>query len=105
MVRAVYAKEILWPQKQEDRDEGGWQSYSNPSSVESKSRDPPRRRKASSPEQARTVVVDAERTEEMDWTDHPRDEPVRESEVRVGAEGMIDQRIRGRPPLQTEDIV
>ena len=26
MIRAVIAKEILWPQKQEDRDEGGWKS-------------------------------------------------------------------------------
>ena len=25
MVRAVVRKQILWPQKQEDRDEGGWQ--------------------------------------------------------------------------------
>lgn len=24
MIRAVFRKEILWPQKQEDRDEGGW---------------------------------------------------------------------------------
>lgn len=26
MFRAVILKQILWPQKQEDRDEGGWQS-------------------------------------------------------------------------------
>lgn len=25
MLRAVYFKQILWPQRQEDRDEGGWQ--------------------------------------------------------------------------------
>lgn len=25
MIRAVYLKHLLWPQKQEDRDEGGWQ--------------------------------------------------------------------------------
>lgn len=24
MIRAVIVKDILWPQKQEDRDEGGW---------------------------------------------------------------------------------
>ena len=24
MVRAVFLRDILWPQKQEDRDEGGW---------------------------------------------------------------------------------
>lgn len=24
MIRAVYMKDILWPQKQEDREEGGW---------------------------------------------------------------------------------
>lgn len=26
MIRAVVQKEILWPQKQEDRDEGGWKT-------------------------------------------------------------------------------
>lgn len=26
MFRAVILKQILWPQKQEDRDEGGWKS-------------------------------------------------------------------------------
>lgn len=25
MLRAVYLKQILWPQRQEDRNEGGWQ--------------------------------------------------------------------------------
>ncbi|KAL2353266.1 voltage-dependent anion channel-domain-containing protein [Cryomyces antarcticus] len=29
MIRAVVMKDILWPQKQEDRDEGGWSSTSN----------------------------------------------------------------------------
>lgn len=27
MVRAIYLKQILWPQKGEDRDEGGWTSH------------------------------------------------------------------------------
>lgn len=26
MIRAVFLKQILWPQKGEDRDEGGWKS-------------------------------------------------------------------------------
>lgn len=26
MVRAVILQDILWPQKQEDRDEGGWKT-------------------------------------------------------------------------------
>ena len=26
MIRAVILKDILWPQKQEDRDEGGWKT-------------------------------------------------------------------------------
>lgn len=26
MIRAVIVKDILWPQKQEDRDEGGWKT-------------------------------------------------------------------------------
>ena len=26
MIRAVIQKQILWPQKQEDKDEGGWKS-------------------------------------------------------------------------------
>lgn len=29
MIRAVIRKDILWPGKQEDRDEGGWQTESN----------------------------------------------------------------------------
>ena len=29
MIRAVLAKDVLWPQKQEDRDEGGWTSTIN----------------------------------------------------------------------------
>ncbi|KAL2354253.1 voltage-dependent anion channel [Cryomyces antarcticus] len=29
MIRAVVMKDILWPQKQEDRDEGGWSGTSN----------------------------------------------------------------------------
>lgn len=29
MIRAVVTKQILWPQKQEDRDEGGWKSDVN----------------------------------------------------------------------------
>jgi len=28
MLRAIVLKQILWPQKQEDRDEGGWKSDS-----------------------------------------------------------------------------
>lgn len=106
MIRAVYVKDILWPQKQEDRDEGGWQStYSTPESIETKSPNSVRRRKASSPETERhTVVVDAERTEEADWTDTAREESP-EEEIRVGVEGLINQRIRGRPPTQSEDMV
>lgn len=106
MVRAVYVKDILWPQRQEDRDEGGWQSaYSPPQSTETKSTDSVRRRKASRPEaQRHTVVVDAERTEEADWTETAREENS-EDEIRVGVEGLINQRIRGRPPAQSEDMV
>jgi tellurite resistance protein TehA-like permease len=29
MIRAVIAKDILWPQKQEDREEGGWRKHSS----------------------------------------------------------------------------
>ena len=106
MIRAVYVKDILWPQRQEDRDEGGWQStYSTPGSTETKSPDSVRRRKTSSPEAERhTVVVDAERTEEADWTETAREENP-EGEIRVGVEGLINQRIRGRPPAESEDMV
>lgn len=27
MIRAIFLKQILWPQKGEDRDEGGWTSH------------------------------------------------------------------------------
>lgn len=40
MIRAVLAKDVLWPQKQEDRDEGGWTSTMNdPTSSEPKTDD------------------------------------------------------------------
>ena len=29
MIRAVVMKDILWPQKQEDREEGGWKTHSD----------------------------------------------------------------------------
>lgn len=29
MIRAVVVKDILWPQKQEDREEGGWKDKVN----------------------------------------------------------------------------
>ena len=30
MIRAVVLKHVLWPQKQEDRDEGGWKTEAEP---------------------------------------------------------------------------
>ena len=104
MVRAVYVKDILWPQKQEDRDEGGWQSrYSDLESTETKSPDAPRRRKASSPEENRMVAVDPERAE-ADWSEAPH-EAGADPEVRPGIEGLVNQRVRGRPPVEGEDMV
>jgi len=40
MIRAVIRKDILWPGKQEDRDEGGWQTESNGTPAEGEVGDP-----------------------------------------------------------------
>lgn len=33
MIRAVIKKDILWPQKQEDREEGGWKKHDSEAKV------------------------------------------------------------------------
>lgn len=33
MIRAVVNKDILWPQKQEDREEGGWKKHASEAKV------------------------------------------------------------------------
>ena len=108
MIRAVILKDILWPQKQEDRDEGGWQSTLNASTSSDVTKyAASRRRDISSPKEQHTTVVDAERTEEADWTEKGAGGPAMsgDAEVRMGVEGLIDQSVRGRILKPDDDIV
>lgn len=94
MIRAVLAKDVLWPQKQEDREEGGWKS-------------PP-------PEKATRANGTATANGGVNWPGLvDQESPAvfvptgsRPQDRRpVAAGGMIDEAVRGRFPRQDDEMV
>lgn len=115
MIRAVVKKDILWPQKQEDREEGGWRAHPHEKQAcDTRSCDPLSQTPTTT---SRRRMIDPEDTDaETEQT--PGDGPVEPREVEdtdlkesentnlpVIAENLIDQSVRGRGPKRSDDIV
>ena len=85
MVRAVILKDILWPQKQEDREEGGWKTLSNEKQA------------------CDTRTCDeSEGQQENGSTSEPMEES---TSLPVIPERLIDESVRGRIPRQVDSMV
>lgn len=103
MIRAVILKDILWPQKQEDREEGGWKAHPNEAKVCDTRVCDDASTQSQVPEQAtmsgaEKVEQDAEPVMEGDVTAMPRDIP-------AITERLIEESVRGRTPRQNDSMV
>ena len=96
MIRAVIKKDILWPQKQEDREEGGWKALPN----EKRACDT--RTCEDTPVDRHTSMNGIELTE----SERGRVEgEATDGNLPVIAERLIDASVRGRPPRQSDGMV
>ena len=103
MIRAVIVKDILWPQKQEDRAEGGWKApLDEEHACDTRMCEP---RDASTSARARrhsdSALVDGVENRSRSYDESSRS--VRS--LPVIAEGVIGEVIHGRRLKQNEDIV
>jgi len=95
MIRAVVVKDILWPQKQEDRAEGGWTAHPD-EKLACDSR-------ACEPENGSTSGLQHEHWNLGQQEQQGSLEPT--GSLPVIAEQLIDENIRSRVPKQNEDMV
>lgn len=111
MIRAVIAKDILWPQKQEDRDEGGWKSTFNETSSSNISNvDSFRRRNGATNRNEQSEGTDREGLEShpTDWATRrskPQESVPNLESSQFGVEGLIEQPMRGTVLKPDDDIV
>ncbi len=110
MIRAVVVKDILWPQKQEDRDEGGWKSEKNETAPEDTA--PRDRQQVLGPEFPENPFSNHyEHSVARDpGPNHPCDDGAAEFDTTTEAEAeahatLPDQSIRTRRQKQGDDIV
>lgn len=104
MIRAVIVKDILWPQKQEDREEGGWKATSQAypvSGFDSDYDSPVRRRE--------TFGNGPESQEQISQQDYGSSDDFAATSgngrmPRAGAT-LIDQPIRGDEKRQDDEMV
>ena len=110
MIRAVLMKDILWPQKQEDREEGGWKTNPNEKSACDLSICEPKRRSLSIISRRRTGQTQDDR-EGMEPTGYNApSEPIEAEEgarnnLPAIAERLVDDSARGRGETWDDDIV
>lgn len=110
MIRAVLAKDILWPQRQEDRDEGGWTSTINdPTSSEPKSDRSQRLTNDESLNQRHTVDANEskEGSDESDFgkeSKHEGDDRASEPEQQA-MNNLINRPLRHSPRDTIDDMV
>lgn len=95
MIRAVVVKDILWPQKQEDRAEGGWTAHPDEKQVCNT--------RACEPEDASTSGLQHHHWESSQQEQRGSLEPT--GSLPVIEEQLIDENIRGRVPKHNEDMV
>ena len=95
MIRAVIMRDILWPQKQEDREEGGWKALPN----EKQACDT---RACDEPDTSGNGTG-------VEMREMSSSEPVEETAdgiaLPVIAERLIDESVRGRTPRQNDSMV
>ena len=109
MVRAVLLKDILWPQKQEDRQEGGWKTNPTEKQACDISICEPKR-SLSILSRRRTRETEEERGDMeqtgFDGPSEPKESgPASDSNMPAIAERLIEESIRGRGEKQNDDIV
>jgi hypothetical protein len=98
MIRAVIMKDILWPQKQEDREEGGWKTHSDEKLVCDT--------RLCDPDDAVSTAPSRRPTMESQFAEDGQDEQRRRSSVLpIIPERLIDQSLRSREPKPNDDIV
>lgn len=103
MIRAVVDKDILWPQKQEDRAEGGWQV----SPEEKQVCDPQCWSHFSADGNAPNhETMQTKTSPQARMVDHPEQEGMEEKDEDTIAERDIDEITRGKVvPRRAEDLV
>ena len=95
MIRAVIMKDILWPQKQEDREEGGWKALPNEKQAcDSRACDEP-------DTNGNGTGVEMRETSSSE----PVEETADGIALPVIAERLIDESVRGRTPRQNDSMV
>ena len=101
MIRAVLLKDVLWPQKQEDREEGGWKAHPNEKQAcDPRICDP----KSGTPNVVhRTQTLEREESEES--AEQRNSEQDSDTRLPVIAERMIDEPISGMGEKQNEHMV
>lgn len=111
MIRAVIAKDILWPQKQEDRDEGGWTSTVNePASRKKTTCNSQRKMEDNGIWREHTIAADAVRAEDHQAecekeTEQRKSDPDSEVSPPGLVESLIGQSMRERMPMQNDEMV
>ena len=98
MLRAVVLKDVLWPQKQEDREEGGWKALPN----EKRACDT---RACDEPEGEQVEMGEGVGGEgEGDFVEQRMDEAGVVG-LPVIAERLIEESVRGRAPRVDDSMV
>ena len=107
MIRAILLKDILWPQKQEDREEGGWKSDAN----EKKACDIRRcntleeEQRRSEPDPIPTLHGAQVDSEHSSWTEPKEPGLESESSLPVIAENLVEHSVRSRGAKTINDFV
>ena len=113
MIRAVVKKDILWPQKQEDREEGGWKaSPTEKQACDPRACDSEIETQISSSLHRRNIGTDETHTN-LEKCGHDGPSEPRETEPGITADGslpvfvetLIDQSLKGRGQTREDDMV
>ena len=107
MVRAVILKDILWPQKQEDREEGGWKAHPNEKrACDPRGCDEPNSRRLPSTVIGQQPAVEHAENVESPGTSEPQDGNADlDGSLPAIAEKLIEEPVRGRNPRKNDSMV
>lgn len=103
MIRAVIMKDILWPQKQEDREEGGWKAHEDEKVVcDTRTCDDANSSGVASQQPNST---DAGYTMGEGRVDMAEGSAIPDNGLPPIAERLIEESVRGRSPRKNDSVV
>ena len=110
MIRAVILKDILWPQKQEDREEGGWKSdVDEKYACDTRRCGPQSSTRATNRQRRMPAMPDpqaqASRTGSEAFTDPNTEPDTEEPNLPVIAERLVEESVRGRGYRPPDDEI